>query len=121
MTVKKHAKFGPIPPKPLRNGVYLWLYVTLAYLPYAVNVGDLSSKNIDVNVAKVTALLNAAAVTIDANALKAIVTNLLDPTNFQTLVGTKALLLNVPPFYGGWSGSDVHPKTGELDSIFIAP
>ena len=121
MTVKKHTKSGPIPPKPLRNGVYLWLYVTLAYLPYAVNVGDLSDKNIDLNVANVTKLLNAAAVTIDANALRTIVTNLLDPINFGTLSDTKALLLTVPPFNGGWSGTDVHPKTGELDSIFIAP
>jgi hypothetical protein len=121
MTVKKPLTSGPIPPKPLRNAVYLWLHVTLAYLPYAVNVGDLSSTNIDQNIANVKGLLSAAAVTIDANTLRAIVTNLLDPTNFGTLSDTKALLLTVPPFNGGWSGTDVHPTTGELDSIFIAP
>ena len=120
MSVKKRAKSAIIPPKPLRNGIYVWLYVTFAYLPYAVNVGDTSDANVTLNAAKVTALLNKASVTIDPKTLNSIVANLLDSTNNQNLVATKALLLTSPPF-NGWSGGDVHPRTDELDSIFIAP
>jgi len=120
MAVKKRVPPAPIPPTPLRNGVYLWFYVTLAYLPYAHNVGDVSTTNVTLNVANVKTLLQNAKVTIDPAALKSIVTNLLDNTNYQTLSNTKALLLATPPFNGGWSGGDVHPTTGELDSIFIA-
>jgi hypothetical protein len=113
-------KRDAIPAKPLRNGLYVWLYVTLAYLPNAVNVGDTTQKNVTLNVANVKKLLQNASVTIDPVSLKSMVTNLLDSTNNQNLAATRGLLLSSPPF-NGWSGGDVHPRTDELDSIFITP